>query len=47
MKSSRDVQLDILFFIEKISGIQLDAGRRWSVWNRLWLMCAVQQKKAG
>ena len=39
MKSSRDVQLDILFFIEKMSGIQLDAGRRWSVWNRLWLMC--------
>lgn len=28
MKSSRDVQLDILFFIE-MSGIQLDAGRRW------------------
>ena len=36
-----------LFFIEKMSGIQLDAGRRWSVWNRRWLMCAVQQKKAG
>ena len=38
MKSSRDVQLDILFFIEKMHGIQLDAGRRWSVWNRRWLM---------